>query len=254
MPLPRLFSLVTALAVLASPASADRLTVFAAASLKEALGAVAKGFRDDTGHEVVLSLAGSSALARQIAQGAPADVFLSANTGWMDQLEHEGRIVEGSRVDLLGNSLVLVAHDPEAAPVDLSPALDLPALLDGGKLAMALVDAVPVGIYGKAALQALYLWDAVAPQVAQADNARAALALVAQGAAPFGIVYATDAMAEPRVTVAATFPADSHPPITYPAAIVEGHDTDATRTFMEWLQGPSARADFAAHGFTVLTE
>lgn len=215
MPLPRLFSLVTALAVLASPASADRLTVFAAASLKEALGAVAKGFRDDTGHEVVLSLAGSSALARQIAQGAPADVFLSANTGWMDQLEDEGRIVEGSRVDLLGNSLVLVAHDPEAAPVDLSPALDLPALLDGGKLAMALVDAVPVGIYGKAALQALYLWDAVAPQVAQADNARAALALVAQGAAPL----ASSMPPTPWPSRASPSPPPSPPTATRPSPI-----------------------------------
>ena len=196
---------------LAAPMARAEVTVFAAASLMGALDEVAAGWEDRTGGEVRLSYAGSSALARQIEAGAPADVFVSANVDWMDELGERGLTEPGSRRDLLSNRLVLVGP-AGAAPLALEPGLDLAALLDGGRLAMALVDAVPAGLYGREALRSLGLWGAVEPRVAQAENVRAALALVARGEAPLGVVYASDARAEPRVAVVATFPEGSHPP------------------------------------------
>ena len=237
----------------ATPAKAERLTVFAAASLTDAMAAVEAGFEAATGHEVAVSLAGSSALARQIEAGAPADVFISANPGWMDELEAAGRLAPGTRVDLLRNALVLIAHGPGAAPVEIGPGLDLAARLGEGRLAMALVEAVPAGIYGKAALERLGLWEDVAPRVAQADNVRAALALVATGAAPYGIVYATDARAEDDVTAIGTFPAETHPPILYPAAAIAGAEGPAA-AFLDYLAGPEARAAFEAEGFAVVAD
>jgi molybdate transport system substrate-binding protein len=222
--------------------------------MTNALAEIEDRFETETGHDLTVSLAGSSALARQIQQGAPADIFVSANPDWMDRLEAEGLIAPETRFDLLGNSLVLIAHGREAAPVGIGPDLDLAAMLDGGRLAMALVEAVPAGIYGKAALSSLGLWDAVAPSVAQADNVRAALALVAVGEAPLGIVYATDAVAEDGVTVIGVFPPDSHPPIVYPAAAVAGRDGEGARAFLDWLRGPAARAAFERQGFTVLAD
>lgn len=231
------------LLALGRPALAETVTVFAAASLRDALGAVADAFEGRTGHAVTVSYAGSSVLARQIGFGAPADVFLSANTDWMDWLEARGAIAPDRRVPLLTNTLVLVA----SKPVVLDDIADLPAALGDGRLAMALVDAVPAGLYGKAALTDLGLWDRLAPQVVQTDNVRAALALVALGEAAFGVVYATDAQAEPRVSLAARFPEDSHPPIVYPAVrLTEG---DAARAFMAFLQGEEAAAVFARFGF-----
>ena len=215
---------------------------------------IVASYQAQSGHSVVVSLAGSSALAKQIQQGAPADIFISANPDWMDLLEAEGLLEDGSRRDLLGNSLVLVAHGTDAAPVMIGPDLDLPALLGEGRLAMALVDSVPAGIYGKAALDHLGLWQGVAPSVAQSDNVRAALALVATGEAPFGIVYTTDAGAEDRVTVAGRFPADSHPPILYPVADLANRDSAAEEDFLTYLQGAEARAAFEAQGFTVLAD
>ncbi len=238
----------------ATVAQAESVTVFAAASMTNAMQEIEERFEAASGHELVVSLAGSSALARQIQQGAPADVFISANPGWMDRLESEGLIEEGTRFDLLNNSIVLIAHGRDAAPVEIGPDMDMAGLLDGGRLAMAMVDAVPAGIYGKASLASLGLWDGIAREVAQADNVRAALALVAAGEAPYGIVYATDAAASDNVTVVATFPADSHPPIVYPAADVEGRDTEAETAFMEFLRGPEARAAFERQGFIVVTE
>lgn len=254
------FGLAAALAICLSPAAAaaeaPAVTVFAAASLKTALDEVVGRFAEETGHRAVVSYAGSSALARQIRHGAPADLFVSANADWMDRLEADGLIDPASRVDLLGNRLVLVAHGPDAAPVDLTSAVDLTARLGDGRLAMALVDAVPAGIYGKAALRTLGLWDTVAPRIAQADNVRAALALVAAGAAPFGVVYATDAVAagglETRVTVVARFPEDAHPPIVYPAAHVAGRDNPSGARFLAFLRGPVARTAFERQGFAVL--
>ena len=240
------------LAAMASPAAADEVTVFAAASLADALAEVEAGFEAATGHAVTVVAAGSSALARQIREGAPADVFVSASTDWMDAVEADGLVEPGTRVDLLGNRLVLVAAGTGAAPVDIGPGLDLAALLGDGRLAMALVDAVPAGVYGKAALETLGLWEAVEGQVAQADNVRAALAFVATGEAPFGIVYATDAVAEPRVSVVGTFPEDSHPPIIYPAAALAGRVGPAEAAFMAFLRGPEARAAFLRQGFSVL--
>ncbi len=250
MPLPRLAILIAVLALMAPAARAEPVTVFAAASLTNAMAEVEEVFEAATGHDLVVSLAGSSALARQIQQGAPADVFISANTDWMDVLEADGLIDSASRFDLLGNSLVLIGHGNNAAPID--PA-ELPSLLGGRPLAMALVDAVPAGIYGKAALESLDLWDVLAPHVAQVDNVRAALALVALGEASFGITYATDAVASDAVTVVATLPEDSHPPIRYPVARVAGADTPATEAFLSFLHSDEARAAFERQGFTVFS-
>lgn len=170
----------------------------------------------------------------------------------MDTLEGEGLVEEGTRFDLLNNTLVLVAHGTEADAVEIAPGMDLAGLLGDGRLAMALVDAVPAGIYGKAALESLGIWTAVEPQVAQTDNVRAALALVATGEAPYGIVYATDAVAEDGVTVIGTFPADTHPPIVYPAADLANRDFPAETEFLDYLRGPEAREAFERQGFTVV--
>lgn len=245
---------LAAAAVLAFPADAkaDDVVVFAAASLKTALDEVAADWMAATGHRVTISYAGSGALAQQILQGAPADIFISAAEEWMDKVEEAGAVVPGTRTDLLGNTLVLVSHGRDATPVDIAPDFDLEGLLRDGRLAMALVDAVPAGQYGKAALTSLGVWDAVAPSVAQADNVRAALALVAAGEAPYGIVYATDATAEDNVTVVGTFPENSHPPIVYPAALLSEAKDDADRAFFEALGADPAAEVFVAQGFTVL--
>ena len=235
-------------------AGAGELTVFAAASMKTAMDEVEAGWEAATGHELTVSYAGSSALARQIERGAPADVFISANPGWMDHLEAVGRIDPGTRFDLLGNRIVLIAHGQDAGGVSLSAEFDLAAHLGENRLAMALVEAVPAGIYGKAALESLGLWDAVAPKVAQADNVRAALALVATGEAPLGIVYATDARAEDGVSIIASFPADAHPPIVYPAAAVTGADAAPAADFLRYLRGDLARAAFERQGFALATD
>lgn len=252
--MPMLFRsiLVVLAAALAPPAMArgDHVLVFAAASTRDAMDEIAARFEDQTGHTVTFSYAGSSVLARQIQNGAPADVFLSANADWMDVLEEGGLLAQGTRRDLLGNSLVLIAHDAGADPVDLVTD-DLAERLGEGYLAVALVDAVPAGIYGKAALEHLGLWDSIAGQVAQADNVRAALALVSSGAAPYGVVYGSDAVADPGVRVVAIFPEDSHPPITYPVAAIAGHDSPAVRQFLTFLASDAARTIFAAQGFTV---
>ena len=240
---------VTVVTTTAWPALAAEVVVFAAASLKTALDPVAADFEAATGDRVRISYAGSNTLARQILDGAPADIFVSASPEWMDAVDRE--IAHGSRRDLLGNRLVLVAHDPAAGPVELGPGTDLRGLLDGGRLAMALVDAVPAGQYGKQALTALGLWDQVSGSVAQADNVRAALALVASGEAPLGVVYATDAAADPRVHVVATFPRDSHDPITYPAALLKTAADPADTAFLATLSAPQARRVFVDQGFLV---
>jgi molybdate transport system substrate-binding protein len=234
-------------------AQANETVVFAAASMATALADIEANFEAATGHDLVVSLAGSSSLARQIQQGAPADIFISASTDWMDTVEQDGLIEEGSRFDLLGNSIVLIAFG-DADPVEIGPGFDLAGLLGDGRLAMALVDSVPAGVYGKAALESLGIWNAVEPQVAQADNVRAALAFVATGEAPYGIVYATDAVAEDNVSIVGTFPADTHPPIVYPVADLANRDTPAEAEFLDYLRGPEARAAFERQGFTVLGE
>lgn len=253
--MPRLFlrrTLLCATLVLAPlAAAAEQVTVFAAASLRTALDDFAADWQAETGHATAISYAGSSVLAKQIVAGAPADVFISASIGWMDEVEAAGLIAGAARRDILGNSLVLIAHGSDADAVGIGPETDLPGLLGDGRLAMALVDAVPAGQYGKAALESLGLWGPVAPAVAQADNVRAALALVATGEAPLGIVYATDAAAEDDVTVVGTFPPDSHPPIVYPAALLAGAADAADRAFFEALTSATATAAFRRQGFTV---
>lgn len=240
--------LAIALFFMASTVKAD-VTVFAAASLKGGLDDAAEAWTAKTGTKVRLSFAGSSALARQILQGAPADLFISASTEWMDVVEADGLLAPITRHDLFGNRLVLIAHG-EAEPITLTRETDMSALLGENRLAMALVDAVPAGIYGKAALEWFGYWPDVRDRIAQTDNVRAALALVAWGEAPFGIVYATDAAAEPKVSVVATFPLASHPPIVYPAARLKGAGEDAAE-FLEFLSSSEGAPFFEARGFAV---
>ena len=172
----------------------------------------------------------------------------------MDVLQADGLLEAGTRFDLLENSIVLIAAEAGAEPVDIGPDLDLAAMIGEGPLAMALVDAVPAGIYGKAALERLGLWEDVGARVAQADNVRAALAFVAAGEAPFGIVYATDALADDSVTVVGTFPKTSHPPIVYPIAIISNRDSEAEAEFLEYLRGAEAREAFERQGFVVVPD
>jgi molybdate transport system substrate-binding protein len=248
---------LAALAAIAAPPDAAAaeapLTVFAAASLKESMDEAAAAYGAATGQRVRVSYAASSALARQIAQGAPADVFVSADREWMDSLQARGLVDAGSRSDLLGNRLVLVAPAAAGAePMALRQGLDLrPLLGTRGRIALGMVDSVPAGKYAKSGFEALGMWDAIAPRVAGVENVRAALMLVARGEAPLGVVYASDALAEPRVRVLATFPAGSHPPIVYPAARVAASRHPHATRFLRWLKDADARAIFRAHGFSL---
>jgi molybdate transport system substrate-binding protein len=240
--------------LLAAPARAAEVTVFAAASLKTALDEIAATWQAGTGHSVAISYGGSSGLAKQITEGAPADIFLSASPEWMDAVATAGLVRDGTWVDLLGNRLVLVAHGAGAAPVTLDAGLDLAGLLAGGKLSMAMVDSVPAGQYGREALTSLGLWDSVSGSVAQSENVRAALQFVVLGEAPFGIVYASDAVAEPGVTVVATFPEASHSPIIYPAAVIASNTVPEAEAFLSYLSEDPARKVFEAQGFLPLTD
>lgn len=239
-----------------APTAADDaapITVFAAASLKESLDEAAAAYTQARGQSVRVSYAASSALARQIEQGAPADVFLSADLDWMDYLQQRKLIDAGSRRNLLGNRLVLIAAKTSAArPVSLKPGVDLRPLLGEGRIALALTNSVPAGKYARAAFTSLGVWTALQPRVAEAENVRAALMLVARGEAPLGVVYASDARAEPKVRVLATFPADSHPPIVYPLARVAGSRHPRAAAFAQWLKSPAAAAIFRRHGFATL--
>ena len=190
-------------------------------------------------------------MARQIDAGAPADIFISANPGWMDHLAGRGLVQNATRVALLGNSLVLVAPNKSPPLGELRSGLDLASRLGTDRLAMALINAVPAGIYGKTALISLGLWSQVADKVAQTDNVRTALALVALGEAPLGIVYASDALAQPKVKTLATFPAESHPPILYPAALISDSTAPQAAAFLSYLQSEQAQTVFLANGFTI---
>jgi len=233
-------------------ASAQDLVVFAAASLGGSLQKVFSAWQEDSGHTAVASYAGSSLLARQIQQGAPADLFISASSEWMDAVQASGHIDAKSRRNLLGNRLVLIAYGSNVEPVELVPGVNLADLLGGNRLAMAMVDAVPAGIYGKSALTALGEWNSVAPRVAQSDNARSTLNLVASGEAPYGIVYATDARAESRVSVVGTFTEGTHEPIVYPVAILSNSQSKVAFDFLAYLGGDKARGIFQTDGFMVL--
>ncbi|MBL0936829.1 MAG: molybdate ABC transporter substrate-binding protein [Rhizobiaceae bacterium] len=237
----------------ALPARAQEpVTVFAAASLKTALDAISESWSQEEGRQATVSYAGSSALARQIEEGAPADLFISADLDWMAYLTDRDLIDTASERRLLGNRIVLVAPADSSVELSIAPGFDLAGALGDGRLAMANIDAVPAGRYGKAALESLGVWDGVADKVAQAENVRAALQFVALGEAPLGIVYQTDATVEPGVRVVGAFPEDSHEPIIYPAALtVDSANPDAA-AFLNYLQGDAARAIFEEQGFTVL--
>jgi molybdate transport system substrate-binding protein len=238
----------------ASPSSADDepISIFAAASLKGALDEVAANWEKNSAKKTSISYGATSALAKQIEQGAPADIFISADEDWMNELQAKQLIVLDTRKDLLGNALVLIAASDSALKAELSPGLDLAGMLGSGRLAMADTNSVPAGKYGKAALQSLGLWTSLNGKLAEAENVRAALQLVALGEAPLGIVYATDAQSDARIRVLDLFPADSHPPIRYPVALVSASQTPAARDFLAYLSGEAATNVFQSYGFEVL--
>jgi molybdate transport system substrate-binding protein len=224
------------------------VVVFAAASLREALGAAARGFESRTGHTAVVSYAGSNALARQIEAGAPAELFVSADAAWVDYVEARGLAVPGSRRNLLANDLVLVAPAGSATRLELVPGVDVAAALGERRIALANPEVVPAGRYAKAAFTSLGAWEAIRRKVAAAENVRAALALVARGEAPLGVVYRTDALAEKAVRIVAVFPEGSHPDIVYPLLRLKGAGA-AAAAFADYLAGPEARAAFERFGF-----
>ena len=224
--------------------------VLAASSLQESLEDVADGWVKEGHPRPVLSFAATSALARQIEQGAPADLFLSADEEWMDKLEQKQLIEPGTRKTLLGNTLVLIAPASAKGQVDLGNAEAFTAALGKGPLSVADPDAVPAGKYGKAALIALNLWPKVENKLARAENVRAAMALVERGEAPLGVVYGSDALASGKVRVVATFPDNSHPPILYPVAQIKGSANAEAEAFRDYLQGEAAMGVFRRHGFT----
>ena len=230
----------------------DKITVFAAASLKNALDDINAAWKGETGREATISYESSGMLAKQIEAGAPADLFISANVKWMDYLAEKNLIRADTEIKLLGNAIVLVAPKDSAAEVAIAPDFDLAGLLGDGKLAMGDVKSVPAGTYGKAALEALGVWASVEPRIAQTANVRAALKLVATGEAALGIVYATDAVAEPDVKVIGTFPADTHPPIVYPATITAASKNEDAEAFLKYMQSAKARELLEAQGFKVL--
>lgn len=233
--------------VTCAPALAQNLTVFAAASLKDGLDEIARNYAPAA--KVVVAYAASSTLARQIENAAPADLFISADLDWMDYLEARKLIRPGSRVNLLRNRLILIAPAASSATLKIEAGFALAAALGNNRLAMANPEAVPAGRYGKAALETLGVWQSVAAKVAPAENVRAALVLVARGEAPFGIVYRTDAIADKKVKIVGEFPAGSHPPIIYPAAVVTASKHAQAQAFLDYLASGPARRIFAKYGF-----
>jgi len=230
------------------PAAAQDLIVFAAASLKDALDAIARDYQPTA--KVVVSYAASPTLAKQIENAAPADLFISADLDWMDYLQARKLINARSRVNLLRNRLILIAPADSKVTLEIKPGFALAAALGNSRLAMANPAAVPAGKYGKAALESLGVWQSVAAKVAPADNVRAALTLVSRGEAPFGIVYRTDAIADKKVKIVGEFPAGSYPPIIYPAAVVvASRNAQKAQALLDYLGSAHARALFARYGF-----
>jgi molybdate transport system substrate-binding protein len=243
-----------ALSALAVPALAQEktLTVFAAASMKNALDDINAAFLKATGIKVTTSYAASSSLAKQLEQGAPADVFASADLEWMDYSAGKKTIRDDTRVNLLGNRLVLIApKDSKIDRVEIGPGFDLAKLVDDGRIATGEVNSVPVGKYAKSALEKLGIWASVEKKFAMADNVRAALALVARGEAVLGIVYETDAKVERGVKIVGAFPPDSHPAIVYPVAATANAKPEAA-AYLSFLRGGAAKAVFETYGFTFL--
>jgi molybdate transport system substrate-binding protein len=245
---------VLTLAAGTAPAAAQGrdVLVFAAASLKNALDEISAQWQRESGKKAAISYAASNTLIKQIEQGAPADIFISADLDWMDYGQQKGLIKPDTRSNLLGNRLVLVAPKDPNVSANIQPGFDLAALLKGGRLAMGNVDAVPAGKYGKAALEKLGAWDGVKDRIAQAESVRAALLLVARGEAPLGIVYQTDAASDPTVKIVGTFPENTHPPIIYPVALTKDATGAEALAFLNFLRSAVARAAFERQGFTVL--
>ncbi|WP_018387223.1 molybdate ABC transporter substrate-binding protein [Ancylobacter sp. FA202] len=227
-------------------------TIFAAASLTNAFQDIGKLYKEKTGEDVAFSFAASSALAKQLEAGAPAAIFASADTKWMDYTEGKDLTLKATRVTPIGNSLVLIMPADTAKPVTLNASFDWLAFLGpDGRIATGLTDSVPAGIYAKAALTSLGAWDKVQPRIVGSESVRAALALVERGEARAGIVYSTDAAIAKNVKVVATFPPGSHPPVEYPFEIVKGQDNPATRALFDFLTGPEAKVVYAKYGFVV---
>jgi molybdate transport system substrate-binding protein len=246
------FVLLLCLLLAPIAAHAQSLTVFAAASLTDAMKDVSALWQKAGHPPLTLSFAASSTLARQIEQGAPANVFASADEKWMDYLAGKNLIATDTRKDLLGNDLVLVVPANKPMHVTIGPGFDLAKLLGpDGRLSVGDPAHVPAGIYAEQALRKLGLWDSVAPHLARAEDVRAALLLVERGEAPAGIVYGTDAAVSKGVMVAGTFPESSHDPVSYPFAVLKSGDTPAARALMTFLEGPQARAVFVQRGFKV---
>jgi molybdate transport system substrate-binding protein len=233
--------------------AADTATVFAAASLKNALDNAGKAFTAQSGVELKASYAASSALARQIESGAPADLFASADLEWMDYLTKKNLIRPDTRVNLLGNRLVLIAPaDTKESAVAFTPEAIAAALGPDGRLATGEVNSVPIGKYAKVAFEKLGLWAGIQPRLAQADNVRAALLLVSRGEAPLGVVYESDAKSDPKVKVVGVFPADSHPPVVYPFAVTADAKGDGAKRFLDYLRSAAAKPFFEAQGFSII--
>lgn len=234
---------------LGAPARAEDIVVFAAASLKESLDEAARQYQTNSPDKILVSYAASSALAKQIESGAPADLFISADLEWMDYLASRNLIKPATRADLLGNNLVLIAPKDSTVALKLAPGADLAAALKGGKLAMGDPDHVPAGKYGKAALEKLGIWASVQASVARAENVRSALAFVSRGEAPLGIVYGTDAAADKGVKVVDIFPAGSYPPIVYPIAETASGNKAGIPRFAAFLRSADGKAIFQRYGF-----
>lgn len=230
-------------------AQARDVIVFAAASLKNALDEVEAKNQKRTGEKAVISYAASSALAKQVENGAPADIFISADLDWMDYLEKRNLLKAGSRSSLLRNEIVLIAPADSKASIAIGPRFPLAALLGNRRLAMADPDHVPAGKYGKAALERLEVWPSVSDRIARAENVRAALNFVSRGEAPFGIVYRTDAAADKKVRIVGAFPASSHPPIIYPAGMLTEGKSPAAEKYFQFIKSAEAQAIFKKHGF-----
>ena len=246
------FAAVLGIAAPAVLRAEEPVTVFAAASLTNAFQDLGKLYKEKTGKEVAFSFAASSALAKQLEAGAPAGIFASADTKWMDYAEGKDLTLKATRVTPIGNSLVLIMPADAAKDVTIDASFDWTAFLGAnGRIATGITDSVPIGIYAKTALTNLGAWDKVKERVVGAESVRAALALVERGEAFAGIVYSTDAAVAKNVKVVATFPAGSHPPVEYPFEIVKGQDTPATRAFFDFLVGPEAKAVYAKYGFVV---
>ncbi|EFE93924.1 Molybdate-binding periplasmic protein precursor [Serratia odorifera] len=243
--------IVLASGMVMQASAADKITVFAAASLTNALQDIAEQYQQGKNVQVVSSFASSSTLARQIEQGAPADLFISADQQWMDYAIDKEQMVADSRYTLLGNDLVLIAaRDAKLDKVAITAQTDWARLLDGGRLAVGDPDHVPAGIYAKQALQSLKAWPRLEPTLARANNVRSAMALVERQEAPLGIVYGSDAVASDKVKVIGVFPAESHKPVEYPMAIVKGHDSPSVSAFYTYLKSPQAAAIFQRYGFS----